>query len=173
MPGNRAIAYSTTVPYGLYEVEDVAVLPDGRLPWAKAGDRYILADALAQSGMDAAKVSSFTRIATVPHEAFAGLAARHPLASRGYDFAVPLFPASTSQMRRAPASSTPRRDTAWRLEVWTENKRGLEARGIETAIPYTVAPTGGSPRRHRGSRASPSLPTRARRATPTLPSSRR
>jgi isoleucyl-tRNA synthetase len=143
MPGNRAIAYSPTVAYGLYEVTDVAPLPDGKLPWVKAGDRYVIADALAQSVMDAAKVASFTRIATVPAEAFAGLTARHPLTGRGYDFAVPLLAgehvtddAGTGFVHTAPGHGVED------FDVWMENKRALEARGIDTAIPYTVGADG-------------------------------
>src|SRR5262245_512174 len=41
LPGNRAIAYSPRISYGLYEVTDA---PEGN--WAKVGDKLILADAL-------------------------------------------------------------------------------------------------------------------------------
>jgi isoleucyl-tRNA synthetase len=139
MPGNRALAYSATVPYGLYEVEAVAALPHGGTPWAKPGDRYVLADSLAASVMDAAKVTSFRRVGRVPNEAFASLSARHPLAGHGYDFEVPLLAgehvtddAGTGFVHTAPGHGVED------FEVWMENKRALEARGIETAIPYTV-----------------------------------
>ena len=42
MPGNRAIAFSPKIKYGLYEVTDA---PAGN--WAKVGDLFILADKLA------------------------------------------------------------------------------------------------------------------------------
>ena len=44
IPGNRAIAYSDDIAYGLYEVGDAPA--DN---WAKTGDKLIVADALAQS----------------------------------------------------------------------------------------------------------------------------
>ncbi len=42
IPGNRAIAFSPNIAYGLYEVTDA---PDDN--WAKPGDKLVLADALA------------------------------------------------------------------------------------------------------------------------------
>ena len=42
MPGNRAIAYSPKVAYGLYRVTSA---PEGN--WAAVGARYVLADSLA------------------------------------------------------------------------------------------------------------------------------
>src|SRR5262249_13041061 len=50
LPGNRAISYSSKIDYGLYEVADA---PDGN--WAKKGDRFVLADALAVEVMKQAR----------------------------------------------------------------------------------------------------------------------
>ncbi len=58
IPGNRAISFSSKISYGLYEVQQA---PDGN--WAKKGERYILADKLADAVMTAAKVEAFARIA--------------------------------------------------------------------------------------------------------------
>ena len=50
IPGNRAISFSSKISYGLYEVQQA---PDGN--WAKKGERYILADKLADAVMAARK----------------------------------------------------------------------------------------------------------------------
>ncbi len=54
MPGNRAIAFSSRVSYGLYRVTEAAV--DN---WAKTGMRYVLADSLAAGVFKAARVEGF------------------------------------------------------------------------------------------------------------------
>ena len=56
IPGNRAISYSNDIAYGLYEVTDA---PDDN--WAKRGDLLILADALADEVMRAARAVAFER----------------------------------------------------------------------------------------------------------------
>ncbi len=56
--------------------------------WAKKGDRYILADKLADTVMESAKVEAFARVADAdPH----GLVCDHPLSAMGYSFEVPLL----------------------------------------------------------------------------------
>lgn len=83
IPGNRAISFSSRISYGLYEV---TAAPDGN--WAGRGDRYILADRLAEEVMKAAKVDAFNRLGDVDP---AGMVCNHPLAHLGYDFPVPLL----------------------------------------------------------------------------------
>ena len=83
IPGNRAISFSSKIAYGLYEV---TAAPEGN--WAKPGDKYILADRLAEEVMKAAKVESYERLGDADP---AGLVCGHPLAHLGYDFAVPLL----------------------------------------------------------------------------------
>ena len=83
IPGNRAISFSSKISYGLYEVQQA---PDGN--WAKKGERYILADKLADAVMAAAKVEAFARIADADPN---GLVCDHPLAAMGYAFDVPLL----------------------------------------------------------------------------------
>ena len=56
LPGNRAIAFSNKIEYGVYRVIEA---PDGN--WAREGDFYLLADKLADSVMTAAKVSKYER----------------------------------------------------------------------------------------------------------------
>ncbi|KQT19669.1 isoleucine--tRNA ligase [Methylobacterium sp. Leaf399] len=136
MPGNRAVAYSKKVAYGLYRV--TAAAEDN---WAKVGDTYLLADSLAAGVFEAARVEAFERIRDVLASELAGLTLSHPLAGTipGYDFDVPLLEgdhvtdeAGTGFVHTAPGHG--RED----FEVWTANGRALAARGIETRIPYTV-----------------------------------
>jgi isoleucyl-tRNA synthetase len=90
MPANRAIAFNPEVAYGLYEVR---AMEEGLAftPWAKPGDRLIVADRLAADVAKAARIADWTRLLAVDP---AGLVARHPLASLdpGYGFDVPLLP---------------------------------------------------------------------------------
>jgi isoleucyl-tRNA synthetase len=132
LPGNRAISYSPKIAYGLYEVTGA---PDGN--WAKKGDKYIVADKLAAEVMKAAKVESYERRQDVDPRDIGYCS--HPLKGRGYDFMVPLLPgehvtddAGTGFVHTAPGHG--RED----FDVWTANARELAARGIDTAIPYTV-----------------------------------
>ena len=89
MPANRAIAFSPTVEYGLYEVEAMETdLPFA--PWAKPGDRLIVADKLAEDVRTNAKIASWRRAESVDPT---GLICSHPLAhlDAGYGFDVPLL----------------------------------------------------------------------------------
>jgi isoleucyl-tRNA synthetase len=141
LPGNRAISYSSKIAYGLYEV---VAAPDGN--WAKVGDKYVLADKLAQNVFSATKVSEFRRIQSIDPSRI--LTCLHPLSPYGssggpYDFQVPLLPGEhvtedtgTGFVHTAPGHG--RED----FDVWVENKSALEASGINTTIPYTVDENG-------------------------------
>jgi len=84
IPGNRAVAFSKDIAYGLYEVTDA-----GEAHGAKVGDRLVLADALAESVFGSAKVAGFERKADVKADDLEGLVCAHPFAGQGYDFDVP------------------------------------------------------------------------------------
>jgi isoleucyl-tRNA synthetase len=89
IPANRAIAFNPKIAYALYQVEALeADLPFA--PWAKPGDRLILAEALAEGVFSAAKIARWTRLAPVDP---AGLVTAHPLAALdpGYGYDVPLL----------------------------------------------------------------------------------
>jgi len=136
LPGNRAISYSPRIGYGLYEVTEA---PEQN--WAKKGDRLILADNLAAEVMKAAKVEAFARRQDVDVGKIGSCF--HPLKGKGYDFEVPLLAGDhvtddtgTGFVHTAPGHG--RED----FDVWTANARNLEARGINTAIPYTVDENG-------------------------------
>ncbi|GBD48434.1 isoleucine--tRNA ligase [Methylopila sp. Yamaguchi] len=134
LPGNRAVAYSQKIAYGLYEVTEAPA--DN---WAKVGARYLLADALAEGVIKAAKVTGFSKVRSVSADELQGLVAAHPLKEHGYDFAVPLLPgdhvtddAGTGFVHTAPGHG--RED----FELWMEHRFDLEKRGISSKIPYTV-----------------------------------
>jgi isoleucyl-tRNA synthetase len=136
LPGNRAISYSPKITYGLYQVTDA---PDQN--WAKKGDKLVLADRLAAEVMKSAKVDAFVRKQDVDPSRIGHCS--HPLQGTGYDFQVPLLEGDhvtddtgTGFVHTAPGHG--RED----FEVWTANARALEARGINTTIPYTVDENG-------------------------------
>ena len=90
IPGNRAVAFSPNISYGLYEVTEAPAHN-----WAKPGDKLVFADALAEKLRSAARIEGWRRTAHVdPH----GLIASHPLrghpeAGGDYGFPVPVLPA--------------------------------------------------------------------------------
>jgi len=138
IPGNRAIAFSRRIPYGRYRVTDAAA--DN---WAKVGATYIVAQSLAQSVFDAARVSAFEFLGEVKGDALASMVCAHPLHARGYGFVVPLLDgdhvtedAGTGFVHTAPGHG--RED----FELWTSSTRLLQERGIEIRIPYTVDENG-------------------------------
>ena len=73
IPGNRAMAFSKALSYGLYQVGD---------------DKLILSDDLAERAMNAADITDFQRLRDVEPE---GLICAHPFAGQGYDFDVPIL----------------------------------------------------------------------------------
>src|SRR4029079_14965889 len=134
IPGNRAISFSSKIDYGLYEV---TAAPEGN--WAKVGDKYVLADKLAADVMKAAKVEAFERRADVSAAELAALGARHPLATLGYAFDVPLLDGDhvtddtgTGFVHTAPSHG------ADDYNIWVASAQKLKERGIDTTIPFTV-----------------------------------
>jgi isoleucyl-tRNA synthetase len=89
IPANRAISYSDTIAYAVYQVEAMEAGLEFE-PWAKPGDRLIVADKLADEVAKAAKIASWRRIETVDPR---GMVAEHPLAALDthYSFQVPLL----------------------------------------------------------------------------------
>ena len=83
MPGNRAIAFSPSMTYGLYEVTAAA---EGAL--AQKGEHLLLGDALADQTKSHAKIECIRLRDVDP----AGLLCAHPFRGQGYDFDVPLLP---------------------------------------------------------------------------------
>ncbi|MBM2576010.1 isoleucine--tRNA ligase [Jannaschia sp. Os4] len=94
LPSNRAVAYGPAISYGLYEVT-------GRPEecWARIGDRYLLADALAEDALAAMRLepSMHRRLRDVMPEELNALTLAHPLRGAGgadgeWDYDVPLLP---------------------------------------------------------------------------------
>ncbi|ABD86957.1 isoleucine--tRNA ligase [Rhodopseudomonas palustris] len=140
LPGNRAISFSSKISYGLYKVTDAAA--DN---WAKPGDLLILADTLADAVFKQARVVSYEKVNTVPADVLKSLQCAHPLfgLAGGYEFSVPLLDGDhvtddtgTGFVHTAPGHG--RED----FDIWMHNARSLEARGISSAIPYTVDENG-------------------------------
>jgi isoleucyl-tRNA synthetase len=140
LPGNRAISFSPKVRYGLYEV--TAAPADN---WTRVGDKLILADNLASDVFKQARIPAggYVRKWEVTDFELENMVCAHPLAGNGYEFHVPLLPGDhvtddtgTGFVHTAPGHG--RED----FDVWTANARELEARGINTTIPYTVDENG-------------------------------
>ncbi|MBX3477785.1 MAG: isoleucine--tRNA ligase [Brevundimonas sp.] len=89
IPANRAISYGPEIAYGLYEVTAMETGLEFE-PWARPGERFIVADKLADDVRKAAKIAEWTRLDAINPS---GLECAHPLAPLhpGYGFAVPLL----------------------------------------------------------------------------------
>ncbi|WP_412051338.1 isoleucine--tRNA ligase [Hoeflea sp. Naph1] len=139
IPGNRAVSFSARIGYGLYEV--TAAENDFG---PQAGDKLIFADALAEECFAKAKLE-FKRLSDVKQSDLGGMVCDHPLKGLGggYDFGVPLIAgdhvtddAGTGFVHTAPGHG--RED----FEAWMDAARDIEARGISSAIPFTVDDAG-------------------------------
>jgi isoleucyl-tRNA synthetase len=135
LPANRAISFNPEISYGLYEV---AAMEQGLTfePWARPGDRLVVADKLAADVAANAKIAEWTRVSDFDP---AGVKARHPLHAMdpGYGFDVPLLSgdhvtedAGTGFVHTAPGHG------ADDYNVWLAH--GLP----RDAIPDTVDPDG-------------------------------
>ncbi len=141
IPGNRAISFNRKLAYGVYEV---TASPDGN--WAKVGDKFILADKLADDVMKSAKVGAFEKRLSLKNYDLTSITCTHPLRDSGlggYQFFVPLLDgdhvtddAGTGFVHTAPGHG--RED----FDIWTLSTRELNEYGIDTTIPYTVDENG-------------------------------
>jgi isoleucyl-tRNA synthetase len=93
IPSNKAVAYNNTIAYGLYEVT-------GRPEecWARIGDRYLLADALAEEVLAKARLepSMYRRLRDVSADELGALTLAHPFrgldgAEGFWDYDVPMI----------------------------------------------------------------------------------
>jgi isoleucyl-tRNA synthetase len=95
IPANRAVSYNPKIAYGVYQVE---ALEEGLAfePWARVGEKLIVAEKLAEDVRAAAKIKSWRLLAT--HDPN-GIMLAHPLRGpapdpddkKGYGFDVPLL----------------------------------------------------------------------------------
>ncbi|AFL49108.1 isoleucyl-tRNA synthetase [Sinorhizobium fredii] len=139
IPGNRAVAYSSRYAYGLYEVA-TAENDYGPQP----GEKLIFAKRLAEESAAKAKVT-FNFVRDLEADELSTVTCAHPLhgLGGGYAFKVPLLDgdhvtddAGTGFVHTAPGHG--RED----FEAWMDSARALEARGISSAIPFTVDDAG-------------------------------
>ncbi|WP_312797427.1 isoleucine--tRNA ligase [Tianweitania sp.] len=164
IPGNRAVAYSDRVEYGLYEVASVENDFGPR-----TGEKLIFAKKLAEDAATKAKLA-LTFIRDVPASELTAIELAHPLKGlsstsplRGgrtppltpplkgeeggsvepYSFTVPLLlgdhvtdDAGTGFVHTAPSHG--RED----FDAWMDAAPSLRARGIDTTIPFTVDDAG-------------------------------
>ena len=139
IPGNRAIAYSNSIEYGVYQVTEA---PEDN--WVKAGEKLIVAVNLAENLKKAARIKEWERIPVVLRvggDMFPG-SCRHPLHAQGYDFQVRLYDgdfvtdeAGTGFVHIAPGHG------ADDYALFVANKKSFAEAGIED-VPHTVREDG-------------------------------
>jgi isoleucyl-tRNA synthetase len=105
IPGNRAISFSPSISYGVYEVESIA---QGLAfePWVKAGDKLAVADKLAEDVMKSAKAASWKRLDDFDPT---GLRAAHPF--RGWRPSPPSWGRGQGEGGRSDAQAPERLNT--------------------------------------------------------------
>lgn len=139
IPGNRAVAYSPRVEYGLYEVASVENEFGPRV-----GEKLIFAAKLADDAAAKAKLT-LNLIRNVSAEELAAIQLSHPLKglAGGYEFTVPMLEgehvtddAGTGFVHTAPGHG--RED----FDAWMDAAPDLRSRGIEVTIPFTVDDAG-------------------------------
>ncbi|AZO01479.1 isoleucine--tRNA ligase [Mesorhizobium sp. M9A.F.Ca.ET.002.03.1.2] len=139
IPGNRAVNFSPRINYGLYEVT-AAENAFGPQP----GEKLIFADALAEEAAAKAKVT-MNRLRSVSAEELGSLTLSHPFRglNGGYEFPVPMLAgdhvtddAGTGFVHTSPSHG--RED----FDAWMDAVSDLQARGIDTAIPFPVDDAG-------------------------------
>ncbi|TPM08161.1 MULTISPECIES: isoleucine--tRNA ligase [unclassified Mesorhizobium] len=139
IPGNRAVNYSPRIDYGLYEVT-AAENAFGPQP----GEKLIFADTLAEEASVKAKVT-LNRLRSVSAQELGSLTLSHPFKGLGggYEFPVPMLAgdhvtddAGTGFVHTAPGHG--RED----FDAWMDAAPDLRARGVDTAIPFTVDDAG-------------------------------
>ena len=124
IPANQAVSFSPEIAYGLYTVDAVMSEEElGFAPYAKAGEKLMISDDLAQAVMDGAKVSAFTRVSDVDPT---GWTLKHPLSGMDafFDKPIPMLSgghvtadAGTGFVHTAPAHGEDD------FNVWVESGR--------------------------------------------------
>ncbi|MCZ7862583.1 isoleucine--tRNA ligase [Agrobacterium salinitolerans] len=137
LPGNRAVAFSPKGGYGLFEVVAVE-----REFGPRVGERFLLSLGLADQVSTSGKLS-LALVRDVSVEELEELECGHPLAALGYRFRVPLLAgehvthdSGTGFVHTAPGHGTDD------FDLWTRSATVLEARGVATAVPFTVDDAG-------------------------------
>ena len=140
IPANRAVSFNPEISYGLYEVAEMRAAEElGFSPWAKIGEKLIIADKLAAAVGDKANARGLNRIGDVSAAQLQSMTLGHPLSALGYTFNVPLLAGDhvsddtgTGFVHTAPGHG----DDDYM--VWSNNAKQLTARGIDASIPNTI-----------------------------------
>ncbi|WP_140984520.1 isoleucine--tRNA ligase [Asticcacaulis tiandongensis] len=140
IPANRAVSFNPKIAYAVYEITEMATEEAlGFAPWAKAGDRLIVAEKLADDVLKAANATAFVKVESLMPETLQGYVLSHPLAQfdEGYGFDVPMLAgdhvtddAGTGFVHTAPGHG------ADDYLIWLKSGFSLDA------IPDTVDPDG-------------------------------
>ncbi|MEM7767760.1 MAG: isoleucine--tRNA ligase [Pseudomonadota bacterium] len=125
IPANQAVSFNRDITYGIYEVGEVSSEEElGFKPYARTGERLIIADALAESVREAAKVKTWIRRGDISGVDVPLL--KHPLHTLDpfFQHDIPLFPgdhvtddAGTGFVHTAPAHGEDD------FNVWVESGR--------------------------------------------------
>ena len=146
IPANRAVSYSETINYGLYQVTEMEEAEFE--PWSKPGDRLIVADDLWEKVSKAGLIKSAERLDTVTPAVLDDMVLDHPLKTMDgnegkYDFPVPLLAgdhvtaeAGTGFVHTAPSHGEDD------FNVWMSNTAKIEAVGGDPAVPMTMDDAG-------------------------------
>ena len=140
IPANRAVSFNPKVAYSVWQITAMKTEEElGFAPWARPGDKLILADKLAEDVLKAANATAWDKLIDLPPTVLAGLELKHPLAAldAGYGFEVPMLAgdhvtddAGTGFVHTAPGHG------ADDYIVWLSSGRSLDT------IPDTVDPDG-------------------------------
>lgn len=135
IPGNRAVSFSSSIAYGLYEV--VSAENDFG---PQIGEKLIFANNLAQGCAEKAKLT-FKKIRDIENDELEKTTLIHPLNgfAGGYTFTVPLLDgdhvsddAGTGFVHTAPSHG--RED----FDIWLSSTRKLQNLDIDSSIPFPV-----------------------------------
>lgn len=146
IPANRAVSFSDSITYGLYEVTEM--MESEFDPWSKPGDKLVVADDLWEVVSKAGLIGKAKRLMEVPHRLLTGMICDHPLKNMDenegkYDFPVPLLngshvtaDAGTGFVHTAPSHGEDD------YVVWISNQTMLEQLGIDPIVPMTLDDAG-------------------------------
>ncbi|GLQ19874.1 isoleucine--tRNA ligase [Algimonas porphyrae] len=143
IPANRAVSYSDTISYDLYEITE---LGDPGFPLGQAvGDRLIVADKLWDDLAKASHITSSKRLRAVEADELSAIILSHPLAGTvdSFDYPIPLLPgdhvtddAGTGFVHTAPSHGEDD------FNVWMSNTDKIEALGADSTVPMTLDDAG-------------------------------
>lgn len=78
IPSNKGVVFGGQIQYGLYRVDETE-----NESWAEVGNKFVLADNLADTTLIKGRVNKYTRLGSVPIELLERLKLAHPLQHAG------------------------------------------------------------------------------------------